>query len=64
MKKRHVIIVGGGASGMVAAISAAREGAKVTIIACNFRFTKKRAIYSCGGKQKILCGCGNFGDRW
>ena len=174
MKKRHVIIVGGGASGMVAAISAAREGAKVTIIehqnklgkkilstgngkcnltneymvaecfrgedlsivdtvlkkfgyketvsffeslgvltksrqgyiypvseqasavldvlvmeleklsvdvilnehcraedslpqrrrSCNFRFTKKRAIYSCGGKQKILCGCGNFGDRW
>ena len=32
MKKRHVIIVGGGASGLMAAISAAREGAQVTIV--------------------------------
>ena len=32
MESRHVIIVGGGASGLVAAIIAARGGAKVTII--------------------------------
>ena len=32
MKRRQVIVVGGGASGLVAAISAAREGAEVTII--------------------------------
>lgn len=32
MKQRHVIIVGGGASGLVAAIAAARHGAKVTIV--------------------------------
>ena len=41
MKKRHVIIVGGGASGMVAAISAAREGAKVTIIEHQNKLGKK-----------------------
>ena len=32
MKQRNVVIIGGGASGIVAAISAAREGAKVTIL--------------------------------
>ena len=41
MKKRHVIIVGGGSSGMVAAISAAREGAKVTIIEHQNKLGKK-----------------------
>lgn len=38
---REVIIVGGGASGMVAAISAKRLGAKVTIIEKNQRLGKK-----------------------
>ncbi len=41
MKQRHVIIVGGGASGLVAAISAAREGASVTIIEQKERVGKK-----------------------
>lgn len=41
MKKRHVIIVGGGASGLVAAISAAREGAEVTIVEQKDRLGKK-----------------------
>ena len=41
MRKRHVIIVGGGASGLVAAISAAREGAKVTLIEQKDRVGKK-----------------------
>lgn len=41
MKQRKVIIVGGGASGIVAAISAAREGANVTIIEHKDRVGKK-----------------------
>ena len=41
MKQKHVVIVGGGASGLVAAISAAREGAKVTIIEQKDRLGKK-----------------------
>ena len=48
MKKRHVIIVGGGASGMVAAISAAREGAKVTIMldTCIYEMSALKAKYN------------------
>lgn len=41
MKKRQVIIVGGGASGLVAATSAAREGAEVTIVEQKDRLGKK-----------------------
>ncbi len=41
MKSRHVIVVGGGASGLVAAITAAREGALVTIIEQKDRLGKK-----------------------
>lgn len=39
--KKHVIVVGGGASGMMAAISAGRMGAKVTILERNPRIGKK-----------------------
>ena len=41
MKMRHVIIVGGGASGLVAAITAARCGAKVTLLEQKDRVGKK-----------------------
>lgn len=41
MKSRHVIIVGGGASGLVAAIATARDGADVTIIEQKDRVGKK-----------------------
>ncbi len=41
MKTRHVIIVGGGASGMMAAITAATEGARVTLIEQKDRVGKK-----------------------
>ena len=41
MKQKQVIIIGGGASGMVAAIVAAREGAAVTLIEQKERLGKK-----------------------
>lgn len=41
MKQRHVIVVGGGASGIVAAITAARAGARVTLIEQKDRIGKK-----------------------
>ena len=41
MKQRNVVIIRGGASGIVAAISAAREGAKVTILEHKDRIGKK-----------------------
>ena len=41
MKQRHVVVTGGGASGMVAAIAAARGGAKVTILEQKDRIGKK-----------------------
>ncbi len=41
MRKRMVIIIGGGASGMTAAISAAREGAEVILIEHKERLGKK-----------------------
>lgn len=40
-KNRHVIVVGGGAAGMMAAISAKRLGAEVTILEKNPRVGKK-----------------------
>ena len=41
MGKKHVIVVGGGASGMMAAIAARRQGADVTILERNPRVGKK-----------------------
>lgn len=41
MKQKQVIIIGGGASGMTAAIFAAREGARVTILEHKDRVGKK-----------------------
>ena len=40
-KKRHIGIIGGGAAGMMAAITAARAGAEVTILERNDRLGKK-----------------------
>ena len=37
----QVVVVGGGASGMVAALAAARKGAEVTILERNVRIGKK-----------------------
>lgn len=41
MKNRQVVVVGGGASGLIAAIAAAREGADVTIIEQKEKLGKK-----------------------
>lgn len=41
MDKNHVLVVGGGASGLMAAIMAAREGAAVTVLEHNERPGKK-----------------------
>ena len=41
MKTKRIIIVGGGASGLVAAICAARDGANVTIIEQKDKLGKK-----------------------
>lgn len=41
MRQKHVIIVGGGAAGLVAAIVAAREGARITIVEQKDRLGKK-----------------------
>ena len=53
-----VIIVGGGAAGMMAAISASKEGKKVCILEKNEKLVKclsgRRISYSCGNKSKIF----------
>lgn len=41
MKKQHIVVIGGGASGIVAAITAAREGAIVTLLEQKDRIGKK-----------------------
>lgn len=41
MKNKHVIVVGGGAAGLAAAITASREGARVTLIEQKDRVGKK-----------------------
>ena len=40
-KKRKIVVIGGGASGMTAAIMAARNGAEVTILEQKDRLGKK-----------------------
>lgn len=55
MKKINIAVIGGGASGMMAAISAAREGAKVTIYEGNERLGKK--ILTTGNGK---CNLGNL----
>lgn len=59
--KKTVGIIGGGAAGMTAAISAARSGAKVTILESGERLGKK--ILSTGNGK---CNLGNteLGEEW
>ena len=43
---RHVAVIGGGAAGMMAAITSAREGARVTILEHKERIGKKAPFES------------------
>ena len=44
IEQKHILVVGGGAAGMMAAISAARYGARVTLFEKNERLGKKLRI--------------------
>ena len=43
-KEKHIIIAGGGAAGMIAAVAAAREGCKVSLYEKNEKLGKKLFI--------------------
>ena len=60
-----VIIVGGGAAGMMAAISASKEGKKACILEKNEKLGKKLFItYSCGNNiSNQWCRYGTFHNR-
>lgn len=55
MKKKEVGIIGGGAAGMAAAIAAARQGARVTVLERNDRVGKKILVTGNG-----KCNLGNY----
>ena len=44
MMNNRIVVIGGGAAGMMAAISAAEQGAQVTLLEPNERLGKKRNI--------------------
>ena len=54
---REILVIGGGAAGMMAAISAARAGASVTLLERNEKLGKK--IYITGkGRCNVTNDCG------
>ena len=56
MKRNKVVVIGGGAAGMMAAISAADNGADVTLIERNEKLGKK--IYITGkGRCNVTNNC-------
>ena len=55
MKQYNICVIGGGAAGMMAAITAAREGAKVTILEAGDMLGKK--ILATGNGR---CNLGNM----
>ncbi|MDL2249978.1 NAD(P)/FAD-dependent oxidoreductase [Lachnospiraceae bacterium OttesenSCG-928-J05] len=60
MKSKEVLIIGGGAAGMIAGISAAREGATVTIFEKNEKLGKKLFITG-KGRCNLTNGCESEG---
>ena len=71
-KKTDVIVIGGGASGMMAAIAAAEAGANVTILEKNSRLGEKLRITGGGrcniwneehDERLLLANYGNKGDK-
>ena len=60
----HVIIVGGGAAGMAAAIAAAGRGHRVTVVERNRRVLKKLGVTGNGRGNLLNRGKGQyFGDE-
>ena len=57
MQSRHVIVIGGGAAGMMAALFSARAGARVTLLERNEKLGKK--VYITG---KGRCNCTNAAE--
>ena len=64
--KKHIGIIGGGAAGMMAAVTAARKGTKVTILERNDRIGKKILQTGSGkcnlGNRNLTVECYNGGD--
>ncbi|MDD6142402.1 MAG: FAD-dependent oxidoreductase, partial [bacterium] len=61
---RHTLIIGAGASGMAAAIAAAKGGERVTVIDRNRKPMKKLAVTGNGRGNLLNCGTPDFyGDR-
>ena len=54
-KEKHIIIAGGGAAGMIAAVAAAREGCKVSLYEKNEKLGKKLFITRKGTLQCDKC---------
>ena len=64
--KKHIGIIGGGAAGMMAAVTAARKGTKVTILERNDRIGKKILQTGNGkcnlGNKNLTVECYHGGD--
>lgn len=61
---RHTLIIGAGASGMAAAIAAAKRGERVTVIDRNRKPMKKLAVTGNGRGNLLNCGQPDlYGDR-
>lgn len=61
---RHTLIIGAGASGMAAAIAAAKGGERVTVIDRNRKPLKKLGVTGNGRGNLLNCGTPDFhGDR-
>ena len=64
--KKHIGIIGGGAAGMMAAVTAARKGTKVTILERNDRIGKKILQTGNGkcnlGNRNLTVECYHGGD--
>ena len=56
----HVIIIGGGAAGMAAAIAAAKRGHRVTVLERGRKALKKLGVTGNGRGNLLNCGKGEY----
>ena len=61
---KQVIVVGGGAAGMMAAITAARQGAKVTLVERNEKMGRKLYITGKGRCSTSPTGAASCSAPW